>query len=530
MVSLNSGGGVGGSASSSSSALASVSPMTPGLPGGVLSNGQQLQLGVGSVLSLPASTVAALNSIVQQAANAPPSAQQTLVVGAGAPGLPPPPATASPSEHLLGLVQHQHQLGVSAVPETLSIAGEAVDVQDPTAVSQLIGHMGGFEGDMGSELLQVAGPQGGGGLGDVLPGGGAGGVVLGQHGGAAVSVDKLPGFQSFHSLISTDGSLSLPSSTTARVALDSIKQDVMLSSAIHSAPHTLGLGDHPSDRLLGSLDEVPNAAPIKTPHSELKRRLSADLESSRKAQSSSSSLTITSLLNKGPAFAGHLTKKAGDGSGNAIPAPTGRVRMRSKSGDLHKLMRSKSVDHSLMRQRSNTEESVYRSRKRSGDETFIGRSKSHGEDYLSQSDGAGVFRNPSSLPSPFKIKRKHRPSPLFIPPTLSSFQSRLRSPRPWDNGEGKGKGHTPPPYTPPPMLSPIRSGSGLFWSMQGARPLTPQSAPVSARLSLSRRGEFVCVCVRVCVCVLCVCVRRERETRRERESKYLITYPMNNCF
>ena len=159
-------------------------------------------------------------------------------------------------------------------------------------------------------------------------------------------------------------------------------------------------------------------------------------------------------------------------------------------------MRSKSVDHSLMRQRSNTEESIYRSRKRSGDETFIGRSKSHGEDYLSQSDGAGVFRNPSSLPSPFKIKRKHRPSPLFIPPTLSSFQSRLRSPRLWDGGEGKGKGHTPPPYTPPPMLSPIRSGSGLFWSMQGARPLTPQSAPVSARLSLSRRGEL-CVCVGV---------------------------------
>ena len=452
--------------------------MTPGLPGGVLSNGQQLQLGSGTVVSLPVSTVAALSSIVQQVSNPLSSTQQvSTVVTVGAPTLP---ASVSPSEQLLGLAQQQ-QLGMSAV-ETMSI-GEPVDVQDP-AMSQLMGHMGGFEGGMGSELLHMSNPHGGG-LGDVLPGGGG---TLGQQGAAA---DKLPGFQSFQTLMSTDSGLSLSST---HVALDSIKQDVMLSSAIQSAPHTLGLGDHPSDRLLGNLDDVTSAAPIKTPHSEIKRRLSADLESSRKAQSSSS-LTITSLLNKGPAFAGHFPKKSGDsGGGNTIPPPTGRVRMRSKSGDIHKLMRSKSVDHSLMRQRSNTEESIYRSRKRSGDETFIGRSKSHGEDYLSQSDGAGVFRNPSSLPSPFKIKRKHRPSPLFIPPTLSSFQSRLRSPRLWDGGEGKGKGHTPPPYTPPPMLSPIRSGSGLFCSMQGARPLTPQSAPVSARLSLSRRGEFFCCC------------------------------------
>ena len=242
----------------------------------------------------------------------------------------------------------------------------------------------------------------------------------------------------------------------------------MLSSAIHSrqshAQQTHNLVD-------------------SNKNTELRRRLSGDVDLNRRTLSSMT--TITSLLNKAP-----LVKKEDSFSNVFTNDLYPRERIRSKSGDVHKLMRSKSVDHSLMRQRSNTEESIFRNRKRSGDETIIGRSKSHGEDYLSQSDGAGVFRNPGCLPSPLKIKRKNRPSPLFIPPTQSSFQSRLRSPRLWDGGEGKGgKGHTPPPYTPPPMLSPIRSGSGLFWSMSGARPLTPQSAPISARLALSRRGE-----------------------------------------
>ncbi|KAL8564555.1 hypothetical protein ACOMHN_003313 [Nucella lapillus] len=468
--------------------VSAVNAMTPGLPGGVLSNGQQLQLGTGTLVSLPAATTATPSSATQQTmVPLMTSSQQVTSVENAVPTIP---LTVGPSEHFLSLAQphlvvsapmsmtetvvHQH-LGVPTI-QTVSL-GESVDIQDP-AMSQLIGHMADLEGGMGSELLHLSNPHGGP-IGDALSG-----AVFGQQGSVA---EKLPGFQSFQSLISTDSGLSHPSS---HVALDSIKQDVMLSSAVQTTPLSQGVGDQSSDRLL-TLDDLSQSSAIKTSHSEIKRRLSADSENSRKLSlSSSSSLTITSLLNKGPAFAGHLFKKTDAGNSNIISPPAGRVRVRSKSGDVHKLMRSKSVDNSFLRQRSNTEESVYRPRKCSGDETFIGRSKSHGEDYLSQSDGAGVFRNPSTLPGPLKIKRKHRPSPLFIPPTLSSFQSRLRSPRVWDGGEGKGKGHTPPPYTPPPMLSPIRSGSGLFWSMNGTRPLTPQSAPVSARLSLSRRGSM----------------------------------------
>ncbi|XP_076441996.1 uncharacterized protein LOC143281005 isoform X2 [Babylonia areolata] len=470
--------------------VSSVSLMTPGLPGGVLSNGQQLQLGPGSLVSIPSTTTSAVQSSTTLQTMAPlmTNPQQVTNVENAAPTIP---LTVSPNEQFVGLTQPQivvsapmsmtesvvhQQLGVPTI-QTVSL-GESVDIQDP-AMSQLIRHMTDLEGGMGSELLHLSNPQGGA-IGDVLSGG-----AFGQQVSAA---EKLPGFQSFQSLISTDSGLSQPSST--HVALDSIKQDVMLSSAIQATPLSRNIGEQSSDRLLSGLDEISHSSAIKTSHSEIKRRLSADLESSRKPPSSSSSLTITSLLNKGPAFGGHFFKKTDGGNSTIISPPAGRVRVRSKSGDIHKLMRSKSVDNSFLRQRSNTEESVYRPRKRSGYETFIGRSKSHGEDYLSQSDGAGVFRNPSSLPGPLKIKRKHRPSPLFIPPTLSSFQSRLRSPRVWDAGEGKGKGHTPPPYTPPPMLSPIRSGSGLFWSMHGARPLTPQSAPVSARLSLSRRGSM----------------------------------------
>ena len=92
----------------------------------------------------------------------------------------------------------------------------------------------------------------------------------------------------------------------------------------------------------------------------------------------------------------------------------------------------------------------------------------------------GVFRNPSIPATPMKGKKKHRPEPLIIPPHVNhfGFPSRLRSPR---LREGMSK-MTPPPYTPPPMLSPVRSGAGLFWTLQ-----TPKSAPITPRLM--RRGK-----------------------------------------
>ncbi|XP_032072176.1 transcriptional-regulating factor 1 isoform X3 [Thamnophis elegans] len=73
-----------------------------------------------------------------------------------------------------------------------------------------------------------------------------------------------------------------------------------------------------------------------------------------------------------------------------------------------------------------------------------------------------------------KKKYRHRPEPLFIPPpsfNLSAshsgatlYQSQLRSPRVLGD-HLIDKNHNPPPYTPPPMLSPIRQGSGLFSSV-----------------------------------------------------------------
>ncbi|XP_038617056.1 transcriptional-regulating factor 1 isoform X2 [Tachyglossus aculeatus] len=73
-----------------------------------------------------------------------------------------------------------------------------------------------------------------------------------------------------------------------------------------------------------------------------------------------------------------------------------------------------------------------------------------------------------------KKKYRHRPEPLFIPPptynlntSLSGatlYQSQLRSPRILGD-HLLDRTHELPPYTPPPMLSPVRQGSGLFSSV-----------------------------------------------------------------
>ncbi|XP_053078765.1 transcriptional-regulating factor 1 isoform X6 [Acinonyx jubatus] len=77
---------------------------------------------------------------------------------------------------------------------------------------------------------------------------------------------------------------------------------------------------------------------------------------------------------------------------------------------------------------------------------------------------------------PEKKKFRHRPEPLFIPPPPSYpanpaaasysgatlYQSQLRSPRVLGEHLLLDPAHELPPYTPPPMLSPVRQGSGLF--------------------------------------------------------------------
>ncbi|XP_037541822.1 mitotic deacetylase associated SANT domain protein a isoform X2 [Nematolebias whitei] len=95
-----------------------------------------------------------------------------------------------------------------------------------------------------------------------------------------------------------------------------------------------------------------------------------------------------------------------------------------------------------------------------------------------------------------KFKRRTRPEPLiiplpkpstFIPPSvyssITSYQSNLRSPvRMPDNP------YSHPPYTPPPILSPRRVGSGLYFStvLTNNQIQPPLATPKSATRSLLR--------------------------------------------
>ncbi|XP_033734969.1 uncharacterized protein LOC117323697 isoform X2 [Pecten maximus] len=226
-----------------------------------------------------------------------------------------------------------------------------------------------------------------------------------------------------------------------------------------------------------SLNTKSETKSIQNRHQELKRRLSVGSEVDLLKKSYSSG----NQHNKGSTPITYV--KHNPSSGPHVKSDShARPRMRSKSGDDYNLMRANSEDHTFMRPRSRTEDSLWRM-------------KSKSEEYwgspFSKSDGAGLFRNPNTLSSPIKLKRKHRPAPLFIPPHMNNcgFQSRLRSPR--INPHLDGRGNTPPPYTPPPMLSPIRSGSGLFCSMY--KPVTPMSAPVAPRSlqqGMSSRGSI----------------------------------------
>lgn len=99
-----------------------------------------------------------------------------------------------------------------------------------------------------------------------------------------------------------------------------------------------------------------------------------------------------------------------------------------------------------------------------------------------------------------KFKRRTRPEPLIIPPpkqstfippsvysNITNYQSNLRSPvRLPDNL------HALPPYTPPPILSPVRGGTGLYFSTfltniaVSNQILPPPATPKSATRSLLR--------------------------------------------
>uniref|UniRef100_A0A3P8Z600 ELM2 and Myb/SANT-like domain containing 1b n=1 Tax=Esox lucius TaxID=8010 RepID=A0A3P8Z600_ESOLU len=116
----------------------------------------------------------------------------------------------------------------------------------------------------------------------------------------------------------------------------------------------------------------------------------------------------------------------------------------------------------------------------------------------SLSENCSVFEG-----TPYKSKRRPRPEPLFIPPpkpgtfiapqgysSITPYQSHLRSPvRLIDNPL------TIPPYTPPPILSPVREGTGLYFSTflssaaASSQGLPPPITPKSATRSLLRSNS-----------------------------------------
>ncbi|KAJ1157360.1 hypothetical protein NDU88_010073 [Pleurodeles waltl] len=122
-----------------------------------------------------------------------------------------------------------------------------------------------------------------------------------------------------------------------------------------------------------------------------------------------------------------------------------------------------------------------------------------------QQSGTAIENSEEILkPQQEKKKYRHRPEPLFIPPPSPSlnmscsgvtlYQSQLRSPRILGD-HLLVRAQELPPYTPPPMLSPVRQGPGLFSSVIPAHgsaaysqlpptPLTPTPRVLLFRNSL----------------------------------------------
>lgn len=227
-----------------------------------------------------------------------------------------------------------------------------------------------------------------------------------------------------------------------------------------------------------SADVYSPMSPIQKKNMEIKRRLSAGPEDFMNNRSSLNNFA-SSVINK-ESVSGTYIKPIQNGAN--------RPRMRSKSGEDHKLLRWRSEDHSFMKPKVKLEETSHRPRSKTDEHL----NKWNNKDILSRSDGAGVFRNPTNFPSSFKIKRKNRPAPLIIPPHQNhcGFQSRLRSPRVWFESADVNHSNTVP-YTPPPMLSPVRQGSGLFWSLHGSFPASAPITPRSATSSLIRSCKFI---------------------------------------
>ncbi|XP_035182953.1 mitotic deacetylase-associated SANT domain protein isoform X1 [Oxyura jamaicensis] len=167
--------------------------------------------------------------------------------------------------------------------------------------------------------------------------------------------------------------------------------------------------------------------------------------------------------------------------------------------DLQNLGKEKSEDGKLQRGQTNDrgpcerKPSVIVTRRRSNRNTNMETSNQH-EDAVPKDEAEGFARKP---------KQRPRPEPLFIPPKAGTFiappvysnitpyQSHLRSPvRLADHPSDRN--FELPPYTPPPILSPVREGSGLYFNAilsSSGHSVPPPMTPKSGHRTLLRSNS-----------------------------------------
>ncbi|KAM6335402.1 mitotic deacetylase-associated SANT domain protein [Podargus strigoides] len=167
--------------------------------------------------------------------------------------------------------------------------------------------------------------------------------------------------------------------------------------------------------------------------------------------------------------------------------------------DFQSLGKEKSEDGKLQRGQTNDrapcerKPSVIVTRRRSNRNTNMETSNQH-EDADPKDETEGFARKP---------KQRPRPEPLFIPPKAGTFiappvysnitpyQSHLRSPvRLADHPSDRN--FELPPYTPPPILSPVREGSGLYFNAilsSSGHSVPPPMTPKSAHRTLLRSNS-----------------------------------------
>ncbi|XP_068873562.1 mitotic deacetylase-associated SANT domain protein [Aphelocoma coerulescens] len=167
--------------------------------------------------------------------------------------------------------------------------------------------------------------------------------------------------------------------------------------------------------------------------------------------------------------------------------------------DLQSLEKEKSEDGKLQRGQTNDrapcerKPSVIVTRRRSNRNTNMDTSSQH-EDAVPKDEAEGFARKP---------KQRPRPEPLFIPPKAGTFiappvysnitpyQSHLRSPvRLADHPSDRN--FELPPYTPPPILSPVREGSGLYFNAilsSSGHSVPPPMTPKSGHRTLLRSNS-----------------------------------------